>query len=82
MREVIITLILQGFDQKNHFFEGWPWLKFNDLRMALGTALKLYISVAKGLKLTVNSKECVIFLISFGMKVPTCSFEKKNKTSV
>ena len=31
MREVITTSILYGFDQKNHFFEGWPWFKFNNL---------------------------------------------------
>ena len=47
-REVIITSILLGFDQKNRFFEGWSWFKFNNLGLALGTALKFYISVAKG----------------------------------
>ena len=31
MGEVIITSILQGFDKKNHFFEGWSWLKLNNL---------------------------------------------------
>ena len=31
MREVIITSILQGFDRKNHFFDGWSWFKFNNL---------------------------------------------------
>ena len=49
--EVIITSILQGFDQKNHFFEGWSWFKFNNLAMVLGMTLKFYTSVAKGLKL-------------------------------
>ena len=42
MREVIITSTLRGFDQKKHFFEGWSWLKFNNLEQALGMALKLY----------------------------------------
>ena len=46
MREVIITLILQEFDQKNQIFEGCPWSKFNNLGLALGAALKFY-SVAK-----------------------------------
>ena len=32
-------------------FEGWSWFKFNNLRLALGMALKFYTSVTKGLKL-------------------------------
>ena len=32
------------------FFEGWSWFKFNNFKLALGTNLKFYISVAKGLK--------------------------------
>ena len=35
MREVIITSTLEGFDQRNHFFEGWSWFKLNNLRLAL-----------------------------------------------
>ena len=35
MREVMITSILQGFDQKNQFFEGCSWFKFNNLVLAL-----------------------------------------------
>ena len=54
MREVITNSILQEFDQKNCFFEGWPWLKFNNLGLALGTNLKFYTSVPKGLKLNVR----------------------------
>ena len=54
MREVIITSILYGFDQKNHFFEEWSWFKFNNLGLALGTNLNFCISVAKGLKLKVR----------------------------
>ena len=42
LREVIITSTLRGFDQKKHFFEGWSWLKFNNLEQALSMALKLY----------------------------------------
>ena len=30
MREVITTSILQGFDQKTAFFEGWFWFKCNN----------------------------------------------------
>ena len=54
MREVIITSILQGFDQKNHFFQGRSWFKFNNLGLVLGIASKFYTSVAKGLKLKVR----------------------------
>ena len=42
------------FDQNNHFFEGWSWFKFNNLRLALGMALKFYSRVRKWLKLTVR----------------------------
>ena len=54
MREVTITSILKGFDQKNHFFESWPWFKFNNLGLALGMTLKFYTNVTKGLKLKVK----------------------------
>ena len=54
MREVITASILLGFDQKNRFFEGWSWFKFNNLGLALGTNLKFYTSVTKGLKLKVR----------------------------
>ena len=54
MRKVIITSTLLGFDHKSHFFEGWSWFKFNDLGQALGTNIKFYNSVAKGLKLKVR----------------------------
>ena len=47
MRDIIITLILKGFDQKNHFFEGSSWIKVNHLGLALGMALMSYASVAK-----------------------------------
>ena len=54
MIEVIITSILERFDQKNDFFEGWSWFKFNNLGLALGMALKFYTSLAKELKLKVR----------------------------
>ena len=37
--------------RKTAFFEGWSWFKFNNLGLTLGTNLKFYTSVAKGLKL-------------------------------
>ena len=36
MREVIKTSILLKFDQKNNFFEGWSWFKFNNLGVGGG----------------------------------------------
>ena len=51
MRKVIITSILSEFDLKNCFFDRWSWFWFNNLGLALGTSLKFYTSVAKGLKL-------------------------------
>ena len=50
MIEVKITRILDGFDQKTNF-EGWPSLKFNNLRLVRAMALKFYCSVEKGLTL-------------------------------
>ena len=40
---------------KNHFFEGCPGFKFNNLGLALGTNLKVYTSLSKGLKLKVKT---------------------------
>ena len=40
--------------RKTTFFEGWSWFKFNNLGLTLGTNLKFYTSVAKGLKLKVR----------------------------
>ena len=37
--------------RKIAFFERWPWFKFNNLGLALGTNLKFCTSVAKRLKL-------------------------------
>ena len=54
MREVFITSILEGFGQKNQFFEEWSWFKFIHLELALGVDLKFYTSVAKKLELKVR----------------------------
>ena len=54
LTEVIVNSIIKGFDQKNHFFERWSWFKFNNLGLALGTNLKFYTNVTKGLKLIVK----------------------------
>ena len=48
MREVIITSILLGFDQKKHFFEECSWFRFNNLELTIGIALTFYTSVGKG----------------------------------
>ena len=40
--------------RKTAFFGGWAWFKFNNLGLALGTNVKFYTSVAKGLKLKVR----------------------------
>ena len=50
MIEVIITQILVGLDKKTNF-EGWPSVKFNNLRLIISMVLKFYCSVAKGLTL-------------------------------
>ena len=54
MKEVITTAIYKDLTRKTAFFEGWSCFKFNNLGLALGTNLKTYISVAKGLKLKVR----------------------------
>ena len=40
--------------RKTTFCEGWAWFKLNNQGLALGTDLKFYTSVAKGLKLKVK----------------------------
>ena len=40
----------KNLTRKTTFFEEWSWFKFNNLGLALGTNLKFYTSVAKGLK--------------------------------
>ena len=41
---------------KTSFFEGWSWLKFNNLGLARGMNLKFYTSVRKGLKVRKSEK--------------------------
>ena len=41
--------------RKTNIFEECSWLKFNNLGLALGMALKFYTSVAKGLRLKVRN---------------------------
>ena len=55
MREVITTSILEGFNQKKQFFEGCFWFKFNNLGLAIATALKFNTNVAERLKLKVRN---------------------------
>ena len=40
--------------EKPLFFERWSWFKFNNVGLALGTSLKFYTSLSKGLKLKVR----------------------------
>ena len=40
--------------RKTAFLKGWSWFKFNNLGLALGTKLKFYTNVAKGLNLKVR----------------------------
>ena len=56
MKEVIITPVLKGFDQKirSDFLKGGFWYKFNNLGLALGMALKFNTNVAERLKLKVK----------------------------
>ena len=54
MRKVIIIQFYKDLARKIAFFEGWSWLKFNNLGLVLGTNLKFYTSVAKRLKLKVR----------------------------
>ena len=55
MRELIITLVIityHKFDQKNYFFEGWSWFKFDNLGLVL--SMKFYGNVSKGFELEVG----------------------------
>ena len=55
MREVIINLIcIRIKPEKNIFFVGRSWFKFNNLGLSLCMALKFYTNEAKGLKLKVR----------------------------
>ena len=54
MREVSWPQLYKYFSWKNTFFAEWSWFNFNNLGLALGTAFKVYTSVAKGLQLKVR----------------------------
>ena len=62
MREVIITSILE----EKKFFEGCLWFKFNNLKLALGMALKFNTKLAERLKLKVR-KSWELIPIYFGV---------------
>ena len=47
-------VFIRIWPEKPLFFEVWSWFKFNNLGLALGTNLKFYTSVIKGLKLKVG----------------------------
>ena len=47
--------VWEGFDEKNHFFKVWFYLKFNNLGLAHSMVLKFYTGVIKGLKLKVRN---------------------------
>lgn len=51
MKEDFRILILYKFEQENKCsFDGWCWFRLNNLREALGEALKIYSSVIIRLK--------------------------------
>ena len=54
MRQVIITSILQEFDQKKQFFGGSSCFKLSNLELVLGMALKFDTNVSKELKIKVR----------------------------
>ena len=55
LRETLLQpQFCKDLTRKTAFFEGWSSFKFNNLGLALGTNLKFYTSVAKGLKLKVR----------------------------
>ena len=66
--------------RKIAFFEGWSWFKFNNLGLALGTNLKFYTSVAKGLKLKVR-KFLGLNPTFVGITEQKLNSPKKSKTS-
>ena len=52
----------KNLTRKTAFFEGWSWSKFNNLVLALGTNLKFYAGVAKGLKLSQRVLEANVYI--------------------
>ena len=75
LREVIITSILQRFEQKNYFSEECSWYKLNNLELPQRMASKFYMSGAKGLKLKVRKSWVLTltFVEVTGEKVERCS---------
>ena len=71
--------------RKTAFFEGWSWFKFNNLGLTLGTNLKFYTSLSKGLKLKVSKFWGLIltFVEVTGEKLDRVKTENrvKNETS-
>ena len=63
--------------RKTAFFEGWSWLKFNNLGLALGKNLKFYISVTKGLKLKVKKFWGLIYTLVEVTGEKLVGFKKK-----
>ena len=52
MREVITTsFFIRFYTEKAIFVDRFSWFKFNNLGLALGVALKCFLSVVKWLKL-------------------------------
>ena len=62
--------------RKAAFSGGWSWFKFYNLGLALGTNLKFYTNVAKGLKLKAKK---FLGLISTFVEV---TGQKKVKTQI
>ena len=50
----LVTQFYTDLTRKSAFFDGWSWFKFNNLGLALGTNLKFYTNLPKGLKLKVR----------------------------
>ena len=52
--------------RKTAFFEGWPWFKLDNLGLTLGTNLKFYTILSKGLKIKVytNTQRIVLLKLS------------------
>ena len=71
VHDVTNQILLQGFDQKNHFFEGCSWIKFNNLELALGMALTLHqcdkkVKTKSQKVLRANSYICISYRVKIG----------------
>ena len=54
--------LYKDLTRKNRFFQGCSWLKFNNLGLVLGTNLKFYTSMTKGLKIKVRKFLALILM--------------------